>query len=284
MTDRSTFGEFAFLYGLTFRQMRRGTLWLPLLVQALLAMGVLLMHYYIFSPVTGAVVKKLTMLINSEYAPMFFHYPIHFTLMPYFFGAMQRIINILSEAFLFGIVLDLFLALYRGEKPILMTSVSTALKRYLQLTLVWFVVIGLLYLFNRYFPMFIEDVMGYSLQDAPRRQIMVEFTTRGVTILFYALCLFQLPSIILGETTLFGAIGRGLRVSLSHPFVAVGLVLIPYIVGFIPSWILSNPSKIVASFNPEMVFYIIAISICLDVIVNFILLGTALKFFMDRTS
>jgi hypothetical protein len=284
MAERVTISEFGYLYGLTFRQMRRGALWVPLLVQALLALGVLLMHYYIFSPVTGGIIRSVTNLINGDYAPLLFHYPAHFSLMPYFFGALQRIVNIFTEAFLFGIVIDLFLALYKGEKPILMTSVSVALKRYLQLTIVWFVVIGLLYLFNRFFPVFIEDVVGFSLQDAPRRRFMVEIIARGVTIIVYALCLFLLPSIIAGGTSLLGAVGRGLKVFLMHPFVAIGLVLIPYAVGFFPSWILSDPTKIVANFNPELVLYIIIFTIGLDVIVNFVMLGTALKFFMDRTS
>ena len=65
--------------------------------------------------------------------------------------------------------------------------------------------------------------------------------------------------------------------------IAIGIVLIPYLIGFVPSWALAHSNKIVSNFSPELVFYLILISIGLDVIINFILLGTAVKFFMDQT-
>lgn len=276
--------EFWYLYGQTFRQMGRISLWSPLLIGALLAALLAYIHYYVFSPVTGPLLDGWLRLVNAEYAPLYVHYPTQFALMPYFFGIAQILLNILVEAFLFGIVIDLLISLYRGEKPAFMVSVKHALRRYFQLAIFWAILIAVLYLINRYFNVFVEDVIGYSLQDAPRRQMMAQLAVRGLTVLAYAICIFVLPSIMIGGRSYPGTIKRGFGLFFRHPFAAFALVLIPYLIGFIPSWLISDPNRIVANFYPELIFYLILISIGLDVVINFILLGTTLKFYMDQST
>jgi len=283
MAQRVRMAEFWYLYGQTFRQMNRVSIWVPLLIQALLALVLLLMHYYIFSPVTGSIVRGWAGLINGEYAPMLFHYPNHLALLPYFYGIARLVLNAVVEAFLFGIVIDLFISLYRGEQPSLMISVRHALGKYFQLTVVWIILMALLFVINRYFNVFIEDVIGYSLETAPRRQLVAQFAARGITIVLYAFCIFLLPSIMAGGARFGEKIKRGFRVFFQHPAIAIGLVLIPYLIGLIPSWVLSDPGRIVMNFYPELVLYLILISIGIDMIANFIFLGTSLKFFMDQS-
>ncbi len=284
MAQRVSLSEFGYLYGQTFRQVPRIKLWLPLLIQAAVMFILALMHLYIFSPIIGPIVKAWTGLFPAQLANAFFHYPAQFIFMPYFFGQAQIFVNFLIEAFLFGIVIDLFAALYHGQKPVFMTSAGRALKRYFQLMLVWLAVLGVLYLINTYFFDFVEKVMGYSLQAAPRRRVGAEFLLRGITVLVYAICIFLLPSIMAGAGSWMSRIKRGFVIAFRHPFVAIGLVLIPYLIGFLPSWALSNASNIVTNFSPDLVFYLILFSIALDVILNFFMLGTAVKFFMDQST
>ncbi len=284
MAQRVPLSEFGYLYGQTFRQAARIKLWLPLLIQAFVMLILALMHFYIFSPVFGPIVKAWTGFFRPELANAFFHYPSQFVFMPYFFGQAQMLVNLILEAFLFGIVIDLFIALYHGQKPVFMTSVGHALRRYFQLMLVWFVVLGVLYLINTYFFDFVEGVLGYSLQAAPRRRVGAEFLLRVVTVVVYAACIFLLPSIMSGAGSWFSRIKRGFGIALRHPFVALGLVLIPYLLGFLPSWALSNANTVVENFSPDLVFYLILFSVGLDVILNFFMLGTAVKFFMDQST
>jgi len=276
--------EFWYLYGQTFRLMGKVSIWMPLLLHAALALVLVFMHYYIFSPVTGSIVGGWTSLVNAEYAPLFFHYPSQFTLLPYFYGLARLVVNIFTEAFLFGIVIDLLIALYRDQKPLFMTSFGRALRRYLKLSLAWLVLLGVLYLVNRYFNTFIEDVLGYSLQDAPRRQMMAQLTSRGLTVLIYSACIFLLPAIMAGADSYWAGIKRAFKTFARHPFVAIGIVLIPYLIGLLPSWVLADPGRIVSTFYPELVFYLLLVSIGVDLVVNFILLGTSLKFFMDQST
>ena len=283
MVQRVRLSGFWFLYTQMIRQMGRSSLWAPLFVQAVLAILLAMVHYYIFSPITGPLVRTWVQLVNSEFADVFYSYPAHFSLLPYFFGIARMVVNILVEALLFGVVIDLLISLYRGEKPILMQSARRATGRYIQLAGTWLVVIVVLYVVNRYFNSFVEDVLGYSLRGSPRRLLMADLTLRGITILIYSAWIFMLPSIMAGGVTFGSALKRGFRLFSRHPFVAIGLVLIPYILGFLPSWALSNPARIVNNFTPELVFYLALISIVVDVVVNFVLLCTSLKFFMDQS-
>lgn len=284
MAQRVHLSEFWYLYGQTFRLMGKISLWVPLLLHAALALVLAFMHYYIFSPVTGSIVGSWTSLINAEYAPLFFHYPGHFSLLPYFYGIARLVVNVFTEAFLFGIVIDLLISLYRDQKPLFMTSFGRALRRYLKLSLAWLVLLGILYLINKYLNSFIEEVLGYSLQDAPRRQMMAQLGSRGLTILLYAAFIFLLPAIMAEADSYWTAIKRAFRTFARHPFIAIGIVLIPYLIGLIPSWVLADPTRIVTNFYPELVFYLLLVSIGVDVVVNFILLGTSLKFYMDQST
>jgi len=284
MAQKVHMSEFWYLYGQTFRLMGKVSLWVPLLLHAALAVVLVLMHYYIFSPLTGSIIKGWTGLVNADYAPLFYHYPSHFTLLPYFYGLARLVVNIFTEALLFGVVIDLFIAIYRNQKPAFMTSFGHALRRYLKLSLVWLVLLALLYVINRYFNTFLEDVLGYSLQDAPRRQMMAQLIARGITVIIYSVCIFLLPAIMAEAGSFGAAIKRGFKAFARHPFVAIGIVLIPYLIGLLPSWVLSDPGRIVTTFYPELVFYLVLVSIGVDIIVNFILLGTSLKFYMDQST
>lgn len=284
MAARVRLVQFWYLYSLSIRQMRWVRLWLPFLIQALLAVILVLIHLYIFSPVTGPIIRSWLKLINAEFAGAYYHYPAQFSLLPYYFGNARVILNILTEAFLYGIVLDLLIALYRGQRPAFAVSLSHAARRYFQLTVIWLVVIGVLFFVNKYSFVFIERVLGYSLAVAPRRQLVAEIGVRTLTVLIYSACIFLLPSVMAGGASFLQAIKRGFAIFGRHPFVAIGLVAIPYVIGLPSSLAAASPRTIVANFNPEMVFYLILVSIGVDIIVNFILVATSLKFYMDQST
>jgi hypothetical protein len=276
--------EYWFLYLQALRQMGRPVLWLPLLVKAMVAVVLALMHYNIFSPISGPIISAWTNLLRPEFADSFFHYPGHFTLFPYYFGTARLVINVLTEALFYSVMIDMLISLYRGEKPAFMRSFGVALSRYLKLTIVWAVLLAILYVVSLYFSDFVESILGYSLKDAPRRQVMIEAILRALIILIYAPCIFLLPSLMAGKVSFGAALKRGFGVAFRHPFIAIGLVLIPFVIGFFPSWFSSSSVKVVSNFSPELVFYLILVSIGVDAIVDFILLGTCVKFFMDQTS
>lgn len=281
MAERIRWSEFWFLYTRTIKQMRYVVVWAPFIIQGLIAFLLAAAHYYLFSPITGPLVSGWVRLVSPEYAAGFFHYPGHFVLLPYFFGYARLVAALLTEALLFAVAIDLFAALHRGEPPIWATSFKKAVGRYLRLTLVWAVVLIILYLLNRYFFDFLQNVLGYSLESAPRRQMAMTAVLHGLTVLVYAPCLYVLPSLMLGSDRPRTAISQALRVALRHPFVTVGLVLLPYLISLPLSWAASESMKIVTSFSPELVYLLVVLSLVVDIPVNFILVGTSTKFFLD---
>ncbi len=283
MAERVRWSDFWFLYGQTLKQMRRPVLWAPLLLQGILALGLAAMHYYLFSPLTGPLLTGWLRLVQPEYASAYFHYPQHFIFLPYFWGYARLVVGLFTEALFLSVTIDMLMALYHGQSPLLMISFRRALAAYLRLTLVWAVVIIVLYLVNRYALDIVQSVLGYSLESAPRRQLAASAGLRVLTVLIYAPCMYLLPSLMRGRGTVGEMISQALRVALRHPFISLGLAAIPYLIGLPPSWAAMESSTIVSNFYPELVYLLVLLTIIIDVPVNFLLLGTSVKFFMDQS-
>ena len=282
MAQRVTWTEYVYLYGQSLRLMGRFTLWLPLLIHGLIGFLLLQMFYYMFSPVFGSLAVAVSRLINETFAPALSDYPGQFIALPYFWGTSRFWVNIVIEALLFGMVVHGMIKIYSGEKVSFGDSLKSTLQKYFQITIVWAFLSLLLYVINMHAADVINSVLGISFTGSPRRRMVLELGIRLITVLFYALFIFIIPSIMAGGERFGSAIKRGFGVFFRHPVAAFSIILIPYLIGFLPSWLATKSDKIVANFNPEMVYYLLIVSIIVDVIVNFILLGTSVKLFIDR--
>ncbi len=276
-------GEFGYLYRQVIKQMLRITLWFPLLVQGLLAVGLAFAHENVFSAIFGPILNHWVGFLYPDAAQAFFHYPDHYLILPMVFSGSAKILNVFTEAFLFAIFSDLLINLYRGQKPSFLQSFKSALRLYLKLWITWFVLLALLYFVSSYFYTFLEDVIGFSLHTAPKRQLLAFAMLHGLNVLFYMPFIYIIPSIVTGKTNWWPAIMKGVRLSFRHPLVTFGIVAIPYTIAAIPALPLSYTRKIITVFNPELVFQIMLIAIGVNIIANFVLMGTAVKFFLDKT-
>ena len=283
MAQRVRWSEFWFLYGRTFRLMGKPLLWAPVMLHGLIAIVLAFMFYNVFSPVICPLVQAWIEVIKPGFSETMNHYPTQFVFLPYFLGNTRLIVNVILEAFLFAIMIDMLIKIYRGEAISFTASFRNALRMYLQVTLTWAVLAGVLFLVNVYFNDFLEKVVGYSLENAPRRQMAASIGVRGLTILIYAPFMFLLPSIMAGEASFGRMLSRGFSVFIRHPFIAVGLILIPYMIGVFPAWAASESGKVAAVFYPELVYYLVLFSIVVDIPVNFLLVGTAVKFYLDQS-
>ncbi|MEE9443371.1 MAG: hypothetical protein V3V99_11970 [candidate division Zixibacteria bacterium] len=282
MGQRVQFGEFWFLYLQTLKQMKRAVLWSPLLILGLLTIGLAAAHYYIFSPVLGPLLKGWLGFTYPQFKDAFFHYPNHFVLLPLILDTSVRVFSILVEALFLGIFSDLMISVYRGEKPAFSQSFGRAVKKYIKLTSVWGGLLVVLYLLSLYYYDFLTDVIGLTLKQSPRRQVAAFFSLHFLAIAVYSPFIFIIPSIMAGGSSLSSIIGRALKTFIRHPIVAFGIVLIPYVISATPGLPLSFSARVVEVFNPEMIFYLILTSIVVSLIANFIMIGTAVKFFMDQ--
>jgi hypothetical protein len=282
MADRVRWGAFWFLYGQTVRQMARVRLWVPLLIQSGIGWAILIILYDPVSSPFASAIRAWVSLISPDTVEGFFRYPGQFYYLPLVFRLTRMWISIFLEAYLLAVMVHMLICLYRGEKLSLGGSFAAAGRKYYQLLIVWIVLSALLYANGRYFIDFIE-AFGVSLHVAPRRQMAAFLAQELLTVIINALFIFLLPSIMAGGRSFGGALRRGFSLAIRHPFVAFGLILIPYIIIAVPSWIASRSDRIVANFSPELVFYLLAISVFFELIANFILIGTSVKFYMDQT-
>ena len=283
MAQKVRFGEYVFLYNQVLRQMLRLVLWLPVFLQGGLAILLAIAHHQIFSPVISPLLHSWVQLLYPNAADAFFRFPEHYLLLPLVFSGSARIYSLIFEAFFFGVYCDLMISLYRGEKPIFMQSARKALSRYLQLALSWAVLIVILYLVSKYFYAFVEDVLGFSLHTAPRRQFLAFAALHGLTVLIYVPFIFIIPAIMAGRQGWLEAVKKGFGLAMEHPIIAFGITAVPYTIAAIPALPLSYARRIIDVFNPELVFQIMLVAIAINIIANFILMGTSLKFFMDKT-
>ncbi|MCK5127766.1 MAG: hypothetical protein KAR42_16035 [candidate division Zixibacteria bacterium] len=283
MTQSIRFGEFWYLYFQVIRQMLKITLWFPVLIQGAIALGLAVIHNQIFSPFWGPALNSWVGLLYPEAVDAFFRYPEHYMIFPMIFSGSARVLNFLSEAFLFGIFCDMLISLYKGEKPAFMLSARRALSKYLKLTATWAVLLVILFIVSKYFYVFLEDVIGYSLHTAPRRQFLAMLLLHGVNVFIYTFFIFVIPSIMLGGESWAHEVSRGIKTSIKHPIAAFCMITIPYSIAAIPSLPLFNTRKIIEVFNPELVYQILLVAIGINIIANFVLIGTSVKFFMDKS-
>lgn len=283
MSQAVRFGEFSFLYRQVLRQMLRLVLWLPLLTQGLLVIGLAFLHENMFSTVFGPLLQSWVGFLYPEAARAFFFYPDHYLILPAVFGASTRIFSLFFEAFFFAVFCDMLISLYRAGEPTLSGAVKHAVHMYVKLTCTWAVLLAILYLVSTYFYAFLENVIGFSLHTAPRRQFLALLMLHGVTVLVYLPFVYIIPSLMAGGAGWWASIKRAMALSIRNPFVTFGIVVIPYTIAAIPSLPLSYTKKIISVFNPELVFQLMLVVIIINILANFLLMGTALKFFMDKT-
>lgn len=281
MARKIRFSEFWYAYGSVLKLSLRPILWLPLALQAMVAVLLAVSHYYIFSPVTGPLVQAWASLFEADVARALVHYPGHFIVLPYLFEHSVLVFNLFAEAFLFGLFLSLLVGIYRGSDYSFGQSFKDAAGKYLKLAATWAVLYIILYVVGRYFFDFVQDTLGYSLEVAPRRKALVTALLHGLRILILAPSVFLLPSIIIGGVSFGAALRRAFSFFASHPIASIGLVVVPYLIWTPLPLAMSYPDKLVRIFNPEIVFYLVLGSIFANFIANFIFLGTSLKLYLD---
>jgi hypothetical protein len=94
--------------------------------------------------------------------------------------------------------------------------------------------------------------------------------------------MYVVPAIMAGQKT-GESVKRGLMIALRHPFITFGLIVFPYLLGFLPAWAAGESQKIVTNFYPELVYYLTLFSIVVDAVVNFLVVGTSAKFYLDHS-
>ena len=261
------------------RQFRQGRLWLLLLAYFLLQWLVLYSHYKFYSPVFYWFIEPWLGQFGEQSAMGFIHYPGHFLTLPYFFGWAKFFLAIPLEGALLGTMAVLFYENYIGHKNLGRSTGKQLLFLWLQLTLAWAVINGLVLLVNGFLPELLDPV----LQQAPRRIFVFRFLVQPfVYVLILSMFFFAIPYIAIYRVNVIRGLIRSLGILRRNPFTCFFLAGTILFVPIVFSFVMQNHSVLVEKFRPELVYWVLLIGIGADLIVYYFWMGTATRFLVDR--
>jgi hypothetical protein len=287
MTLLSNLNQFIALFLDTLRQLARGRIWLVLLAYALVNAFVLYAHNDFLSPYFYGVISwwlgVLTAIIPESMLPaaaaeIFTHYPGHYLTMPALFGWAKTFVALLFEGVVLGAVAILFWNAYLKATGAEAIPASRSIKRWLHLVAVWIVLNGLFMLVNRWAP----DLASSMIAHHPRRALLFEFTVMPVLqSLVLGLLFFVFPAVALFGDNAWKAVTRSLRIFIRRPFSAFFLAAVILTGPIVVASISSRAGDIVTKFRPELVYWVLLASIVVEMVANFLWMGTAVRFLVD---
>lgn len=266
------------LYTFGLRYLLRLKNWWPFFVYFLLQFILLLVlvnftNRYIFSwlePVIG-------LLIGSEQAGAFSHYPGLYLFLPYIFQILKLIPGIVFEAVAVGLTVVLFIESYHGTSE---TGYRYAdvYSRWLQLVLTWVPITAILFAINWFAPRILEPL----LVGSPRRMMIFEVGLPLVTVAVYALFVYAVPAVIVYRTNFIAAFGKSLKFFARQPIFTFFLALIANVIPTVLYYLVGKSDFIIADFAPELVFYLLFITIIIDMVIYIIFIGAVTRFLIEE--
>jgi len=265
----------------TFKQFGRGSVWLILLLWAIVGWLLLLAHYKFYSPIFYGFINAWVSIFPAESGIGFYHYPGHFILLPYFFGWAKLAVGLVAEGVVLGGAALMF---YRGYaarderldiEPSELSLAASVLRPWIQLVLAWIALNGLVVLFTLVVPDLLKPMLMYS----PRRQMLFDYAVLpGAYTLFLALFFFVIPSIVVNGENILAALKRSFSIFFRNPFTCLVLALVVMFIPVVIAKVADNPALIVTKFHPELVYWLLLAGLLVDMVANFFWMGLAVRF------
>jgi hypothetical protein len=265
--------QFIFLIVESLRQFVQWRIWAVLLPYYFLQWLVLYVLYIYPDGLLSGLVFRWASLFGTDQAAAFGHYPQHFLLIGGISTWAKLLIGLVFEGLVLGSVAVHFHRRFtRGQE--LPASGRSFPGKWLNLTLVWLVINGLMLAAGQFLP----DLMGPT-SDNPRRLLSFSYVFMPLvfTIIFSVLFL-AIPSVVLFQDDAIRAMGRSFKHFLRRPFTMFGLGIVILAIPILLGALASSPTGIVNSFKPELVYWILAGSLLAEMISAFFWMGTAVRF------
>ncbi len=275
--------QFVAIFVDTIKMMSSGRIWLLLTGYMLLNFVLLYAHYDFLSPMFYWAISPWTEFVSASSATAFTHYPGHFLLLPYFFGLAKVGLGLLLEGLILGMVAVGFHNAFLGATGNDRLRIRSVAASWFYLVVVWFVINGLTTAIATFFPDWLEFFHG----DSPRRLLAVEFVIIPFTqTLALALFLFAIPIIAVDRENLFRGLGRALGIFLRRPLTCLSLAAVILSGPFVMSILAGRSGDIINRFRlkPEIVFWILAVGLVIELLANFFWMGTTVRFLMEDES
>jgi len=150
----------------------------------------------------------------------------------------------------------------------------------MNLIIVWAVINGLTLLASMYFPGWFE-----SFLNSPRRLAAFNYVVMPVVYIFvFGLFFLAIPSVVLFGENALAAMVRSLKLFLQRPFTILFLAAVILAVPIVLGILVGSPVEIVDSFKPELIYWLLVVSLFADMVANFFWMGTAVRFLSEPQS
>jgi len=263
----------------TLRQIGRGRIWLWLLGYFLVSWFVLYALYDFTSPIFYGLVSMLIGVFGQQQATGFMHYPGHFLLLPYVFEYIKIGLSIIFEGLILGAAAILFYESYVDVDEDDRFAVGSLVKSWLHLALGFVIINGILLGLNIGLATALRSYMEYS----PRRVLAFEWVILpAVYAVVLGIFFHVLPSIAIYRENVFVAISKSVRVFFKNPISMFILAAIVLAVPIAISNFTAHPDTIVNKFTPELVYWVLAVGLFVDMIANFLWMGMSVRFLVDE--
>ncbi|MFT6355550.1 MAG: hypothetical protein ACJAXD_002546 [Cryomorphaceae bacterium] len=249
---------------------------LPFVLFALLE-GIAL--YLLFLAPQEPFSKVLAPPIARIWGEQFVHYPWHLLKLPQlFYYAKLYALSLLPGMFLSAIVVGLVGDIKTEQVPKFRRHIKTSFHRFIALTIIWGLGIGVIKLFEF---LYIQAIgWGESKTYLTSLQFLIYFLSFWVQILF----LYAIPLVILTKQSLFKALINNFRY-LGRLFLPTSLCVFLAALLYLGLYIFEKDLIGLASrTSPEIIVVVLAISIPLTFVINLLVTITSTVLFVNEQS
>lgn len=276
MSALDRLNRFIGLYLATLGRLFRFYIWIPLAIYALLQILIIILASNFTNPTIYTIMKPLVGLLGERNVEIMSHYPGIYLVLPSVVAWGKYILGVLFEGLVMGMAAALFVRAYSGS-PV-DVGFSTAFRKWLPLLVVWCFISALILVANKFIP----ELFSSFLAGSPRRVFLFGIIMKLITVLIYSLFIYAIPAIIVYGYGILKAVRKSLSLFAEYPIFSYFLALVPYLLTVPFAYIYENTGTIVSKFTPELMLYILVAAVIVDMIVNFILSGTVVKFLLDE--
>ncbi len=269
--------RFLQLYLSSLGALRRPLVILPLIVYALIQYLVLIVLENYNHPAIFPWLSSLVSLTGQGREEFFSHYPELYILLPNIYQWAKLAVGFLLEALFLTVTVVLFVRHF-NQADSRQWPLSLVWKRWPTTFAVWAIVSILLVIINIYIPGFFA---GY-LYGSPRRAFVFDAVMKVFTVGVYSLFLYALPAAIVYNNGLIKSLKTSLTFFVRYPIFTFFLAFIPYILSLPLAYATAASSVIVDKFSPGLVVYLLIAGIFVDLIINYFLTGTAVRFLLQE--
>ncbi len=276
MSALEKLNRFIGLYLAALSRLFRFRIWVPLAVYALLQIAVIFLAANYTNPSVYVILKPLVGLMGDRTAEVMSHYPGLYMVLPGAVAWGKYILGVLFEGLAMGLAAALFVKAYSDSFPA--PGYKAVFKKWIPLLVVWCIISALILAANQFIP----GLFSSFLAGSPRRIMLLGIVMKLITVLIYSLFIYAIPAIIVFGDGIFKALKTSLSLFVEYPVFSFLLAFLPYLLTVPFAYIFENAPTVVDKFTPELMLYFLIGGVIVDMLVNFILTGTVVKFLMDE--